>query len=104
MIFKLTVHYLLKWIKFSVLKKALKNTGKVREFCQVWKRGNHAILKWFQYCLFSEATELVFASVKPQATEQTMNLVASPLRRSHASPLSGIPYGDSLRLSDAAKR
>ena len=55
-------------------------------------------------CLFSEAAELVFASVKPKTTEQTMSLVASPLRRPHASPLSGIPYGDSLRLSDAAKR
>ena len=89
---------------FSFKKKTKHKNWKSQGILSVWKSGNHAILKWFQYCLFSEATELVFASVKPQATEQTMNLVASPLRRSHASPLSGIPYGDSLRLSDAAKR
>ena len=47
MIFKWTVYYLLKWIKFSVYKirtlekywKKAKNTGKVREFCQSRKVG-----------------------------------------------------------------
>ena len=46
-IFKWTVHYLLKCIKFSVKKtkhlkntgKMAKNTGKVREFCQSGKVG-----------------------------------------------------------------
>ena len=34
------MHYFLKWIKFSVIKaKHLKNTGKVREFCQSGKVG-----------------------------------------------------------------
>ena len=46
-IFKWTVHYLQKWIKFSFKKtkhkkiywKMAKNTGKVREFCQSGKVG-----------------------------------------------------------------
>ena len=46
-IFKWTVHFLVKWIKFSVKKnktlkkywKMAKNTGKVREFCQSGKVG-----------------------------------------------------------------
>ena len=47
-IFKWTVHFLVKWIKFSVKKKQkiikntgkmAKNTGKVREFCQSGKVG-----------------------------------------------------------------
>ena len=54
--------------------------------------------------IFSEATELVFPIVKPQTAEANISFVSSPLKRSHASPLSGIPYGDNLRLSDAAKR
>ena len=55
-IFKWTVHYLLKWIKFSVkknkkLKKYWKNSkkywksqGKVREFCQSGKVGTLHVL------------------------------------------------------------
>ena len=40
LIFKWTVYYLLKWIKFAVKKQNIKkNTEKVREFCQSRKVG-----------------------------------------------------------------
>ncbi len=53
----------------------------------------------------SDAAELVFANMKPPEQDMSSTFSGSPTKLSHiTSPLSGIPYGDSFRLSDTAKR
>ena len=42
-IFKWTVYYLLKWIRFSTLKKYWENQGKVRKCCKARKVGTMSI-------------------------------------------------------------
>ena len=63
-IFKWTVHFLVKWIKFSVKKnktlkkywKMAKNNGKVREFCQSGKVGT--LFTWNYHCAPSSLVQL----------------------------------------------
>ncbi len=57
----------------------------------------------------SDGTELVFASQPVVPDDPMSRFRPSPQgprspARGHGSPLSGIPYGDNMRLSDAARR
>ena len=61
------------------------------------------------FSVHSDGAELVFASQPSVPDDPISRLRPSPQgprspARGHGSPLSGIPYGDSMRLSDAARR